>query len=48
MEKYRKIKIVGKGSFGHAILVQSNTDRKFFLMKVQLLSFFYNFHYNTY
>ncbi len=34
MEKYRKIKVVGKGNFGHAVLVQSNVDRKFYIMKV--------------
>lgn len=34
MEKYRKLKVIGKGSFGHAILVQSVTDRKQYVMKV--------------
>lgn len=34
MEKYRKLKIIGKGSFGHAILVQSVNDRKQYVMKV--------------
>lgn len=34
MEKYRKVKIVGKGNFGHAVLVQNINDRKFYIMKV--------------
>ena len=34
MEKYRKVKIVGKGSFGHAVLVQSVADRKLYIMKI--------------
>ena len=33
MEKYRKVKVVGKGNFGHAILVQSNVDHKLYIMK---------------
>jgi len=27
MEKYRKLKVIGKGSFGFAVLVQSVADR---------------------
>ena len=34
MDKYRKVKIVGKGSFGHAVLVQSIFDRKLYIMKI--------------
>lgn len=34
MEKYRKVKVVGKGSFGHALLVQSVLDRKPYIMKI--------------
>ncbi len=34
MDKYRKVKIVGKGSFGHAVLVQSTVDRKQYIMKI--------------
>ena len=34
MDKYRKVKIVGKGNFGHAVLVQSVNDRKLYIMKV--------------
>lgn len=34
MDKYRKVKIVGKGSFGHAVLVQSIVDRKLYIMKI--------------
>jgi hypothetical protein len=34
MEKYAKIKIVGKGSFGHAVLVQDIRKRKSYVMKV--------------
>lgn len=35
MDKYRKVKIVGKGNFGHAVLVQSVNDRKLYIMKVR-------------
>ena len=34
MDKYRKVKIVGKGSFGYAMLVQAVNDRKLYVMKV--------------
>lgn len=34
MDKYKKVKIVGKGSFGHAVLVQSVLDRKLYIMKI--------------
>lgn len=34
MDKYRKVKIVGKGSFGHAVLVQSVVDKKLYIMKI--------------
>jgi NIMA (never in mitosis gene a)-related kinase len=34
MEKYRKVKMVGKGNFGYALLVQNLQNRKFFIMKV--------------
>ena len=34
MDKYRKVKIAGKGSFGHAVLVQSTVDRKLYIMKI--------------
>jgi NIMA (never in mitosis gene a)-related kinase len=35
MEKYKKVKIVGKGSFGHAVLVQSVDDKKkLYIMKI--------------
>jgi hypothetical protein len=34
MENYRKIDVVGKGSFGCAVLVQSVIDRKYYIMKV--------------
>jgi NIMA (never in mitosis gene a)-related kinase len=34
MENYRKIEVVGKGSFGCAVLVQSTINRKFYIMKV--------------
>ena len=36
MENYRKIEIVGKGSFGCAVLVQSVVDRKYYIMKVRI------------
>jgi hypothetical protein len=35
MEKYRKLKVIGKGSFGYAVLVQSVVDRQTYVMKVQ-------------
>ena len=34
MEKYRKLKVIGKGSFGYAVLVQSVADRKAYVMKI--------------
>ena len=34
MEKYRKIKRIGIGSFGQALLVQSVIDRKYYVMKI--------------
>ena len=34
MEKYRKIKRIGIGSFGQALLVQSVVDRKCYVMKI--------------
>jgi NIMA (never in mitosis gene a)-related kinase len=36
MDNYKKLKVVGKGSFGCAILVQHIIDRKFYIMKVVL------------
>lgn len=38
MDKYKKVKIVGKGSFGYAMLVQVISDCKLFMMKVIDLS----------
>ena len=37
MEKYRKLKVIGKGSFGYAVLVQSVVDRQTYVMKVSKL-----------
>ncbi len=34
MEKYRKLKVIGKGSFGFAVLVQSVNDRQTYVMKI--------------
>jgi hypothetical protein len=34
MDKYKKIKIVGKGSFGFAVLVESRRSKKQFIIKV--------------
>jgi NIMA (never in mitosis gene a)-related kinase len=34
MEKYRKVKMVGKGNFGYAILVQNIQSHKYYIMKV--------------
>lgn len=35
MQKYRKVKVIGKGSFGNAVLVSLANDRKKqFVMKV--------------
>jgi hypothetical protein len=37
MDKYRKIKIIGRGSFGYAVLVrEAGSKTKHFVMKVQL------------
>ena len=38
MEKYWKIKRIGIGSFGQALLVQSVVDRKYYVMKVSKFS----------
>jgi NIMA (never in mitosis gene a)-related kinase len=34
MEKYKKVDIVGKGSFGFAVLVEHITNRKQYIMKI--------------
>jgi NIMA (never in mitosis gene a)-related kinase len=34
MDKYRKIKVIGKGSFGYALLVQAVSDRKLYVIKI--------------
>ena len=34
MEKYKKVKIVGKGNFGYAVLVESKTIKKQYIMSV--------------
>lgn len=34
MDKYKKIKIIGKGSFGYAVLVESRKNKKQFIIKV--------------
>jgi len=34
MEKYRKLEIAGRGSFGHAVVVQNIQDRKIYIMKI--------------
>lgn len=34
MEKYKKVKIVGKGSFGFAVLVESKKSKKQYIMKI--------------
>ena len=44
MEKYRKIKVVGKGNFGYAMLVQSVIDRKFYIMKVMWIYIYIYIH----
>lgn len=36
MDKYKKIKIVGKGSFGFAVLVESRKSKKQFIIKVRV------------
>ena len=38
MEKYRKLKVIGKGSFGFAVLVQSVNDRQTYVMKINDVS----------
>ena len=37
MDRYRKLKVIGKGSFGYAVLVQSVADRTTYVMKVSHL-----------
>ena len=34
MDKYRKLKVIGKGSFGFAVLVQAIADRQTYVMKI--------------
>jgi NIMA (never in mitosis gene a)-related kinase len=34
MDKYKKIKIVGKGTFGFAVLVESVRNKKQYIMKI--------------
>ena len=34
MEKYRKINVVGKGSFGYAVLVENKKNKKQYIMKI--------------
>lgn len=34
MDKYRKISIVGKGTFGYAVLVESIKNKKQYIMKI--------------
>lgn len=36
MDKYKKVKVVGKGSFGYALLVQSLQNKKPYIIKVYL------------
>ena len=38
LDNYSKIKVVGKGSFGQAILVQSKTDGQQYIMKQIVIS----------
>ena len=34
MDRYRKLKVIGKGSFGYAVQVQSVADRHTYVMKI--------------
>lgn len=34
MEKYRKVNVVGKGSFGYAVLVENKKNKKQYIMKI--------------
>lgn len=36
MDKYKKVKIIGKGSFGYAVLVESRKTKKQFIIKVKV------------
>ena len=38
MDRYRKLKVIGKGSFGYAVQVQSVADRHTYVMKVSTAS----------
>lgn len=33
MEKYQKIKQIGKGNYGKAVLVKDNSNKKFYVLK---------------
>lgn len=34
MDRYKKIKKIGKGNFGYVVLVQSINDHKYYAMKI--------------
>ncbi|KAM3141150.1 hypothetical protein pb186bvf_006755 [Paramecium bursaria] len=34
MDKYKKLKVVGKGSFGYALLVQALSNKKYYIIKI--------------
>ena len=34
MDKYTKVKIIGKGSYGYAVLVQAKKNKKPYIIKV--------------
>jgi len=38
MDRYRKLKVIGKGSFGYAVQVQSVADRHTYVMKVSAVT----------
>jgi hypothetical protein len=45
MERYRKLKVIGKGSFGYAVLVQSVADRQSYVMKASTILCPFNFRF---
>lgn len=40
MESYVRVKVVGKGTYGFAVLVQDKENKKYYLMKVITLTDF--------
>ena len=48
MDRYRKLKVIGKGSFGYAVQVQSVADRHTYVMKVSAATLAQDIEAKTY